>query len=262
VSDAAPTPALRATIVSLFPESLHGVWQASILGRATRAGTLVVDDVQIRDFAEDKHRTVDDTPAGGGPGMIMRADVVERALQAASAAHAGREQRTLLLDAAGSRFDNEAAERLAGYEHLVLLCGRYEGVDARVHDLVDEVLCVGDFVLTGGELAAAIVVDAVARHVPGVLGNASSADDESHRRGLLEHRQYTRPIAHGGASGDHARIARARRKDALARTRQARPDLWERYSATADDERLLRDDGVPTLEPTREASPAETGGEA
>lgn len=249
---------LRVTLVSLFPESVGGVFSSSILGRAQTSGTLVVEEVQIRDFATDKHRTVDDTPSGGGPGMIMRVDVVGRAIEAAVERGGDAKTRTILLDAAGDRFTNADAERLAGYEHLVLVCGRYEGVDARVHTRVDEVLTIGDFVLTGGELAAAVVVDAVARHVPGVLGNAASAEEESHKRGLLEHRQYTRPTEDAGlaipevlTSGDHKKIEQARRKDALLRTRQQRPDLFAAYELSSKDEALLVDDRVPSLSPAQ-----------
>jgi tRNA (guanine37-N1)-methyltransferase len=258
-----PRAQLSATIVSLFPESLHAMWEASILGRARRDEKLVIDDVQIRDFATDKHRNVDDTPSGGGAGLVMRPDVlagaIEHACERDEARGAGRRRRVVLLDAAGHRFTQEDARRLASYDHLVLVCGRYEGVDARVHTLVDEALCIGDYVLTGGELGAAVILDATARHVPGVLGNEASSEEESHEDGLLEHRQYTRPNVFRGLgvpdvlrSGDHKKVARARRKDALLRTRKRRPDLWQKKRVTDDDERLLVDEGVPLLDPVPE----------
>lgn len=251
---------LQATIVSLFPESLHGVWDASILGRARKAGVLAVDDVQIRDFATDKHRSVDDSPSGGGPGQVMRVDVVVGAIREAirrdEARGAGRRRRVVLLDAAGKRFTQEDADRLAGYDHLVLVCGRYEGIDARVERYVDESLAIGDYVLTGGELAAAVVLDATCRNLPGALGNESSSAEESHKHKRLEHRQYTRPNEYEGRlvpgvllSGDHARIAKARKKDALVRTRARRPDLLMEQPLDDEERRLLDDERVPDLAP-------------
>lgn len=255
---------IRATVVSLFPESLHGIWDASILARARKAGLLEIDDVQIRDFATDKHKTVDDSPSGGGPGLVMRADVVTAALREAvrrdEALGAGRSRRVIFLDAAGKRFTQDDAARLATYDHLVLLCGRYEGIDARVEAHVEEAISIGDYVLTGGELAAAVVLDATVREVPGVLGNEASAAEESHRHSRLEHRQYTRPNELEGRrvpevllSGDHGRIALARKKDGLARTLQRRRDLLVARPLDEEERRLLADDRVPTLEPGEEA---------
>lgn len=255
--------ALQATIVSLFPESLHGVWDASILGRARKAGVLAVDDVQIRDFATDKHKNVDDSPSGGGPGLVMRVDVVVAAVREAvrrdEERGAGRRRRVVLLDAAGKRFTQEDAERLAGFDHLVLVCGRYEGIDARVERYVDESLAIGDYVLTGGELAAAVVLDATCRNVPGALGNESSSEVESHKRKRLEHRQYTRPNEYEGRlvpgvllSGDHGRIEKARKKDSLLRTRERRPDLLLEAPLDDDERRLLDDARVPDLAPVEE----------
>lgn len=225
---------LTATFVSLFPDSVRSHTDTSILGRAQKSGRLAVKGVQIRDFATDKHRTVDDTPCGGGAGLVMRVDVVRAAIDAALEDSPVPRARTrvIALDPTGVRFDNAQAKRLGQYAHLVFVCGRYEGFDARVYDAIDEAVSIGDFVLTGGELAATVVLDAVARFVPGVLGNAASHVDESHAAGLLEHRQYTRPVTHDGAtvpavllSGNHAAIAEARAADALHRTRLHRPDL-------------------------------------
>lgn len=255
---------LQATLVSLFPESLHGIWDASILGRARKAGVIDIDDVQIRDFASDKHRSVDDSPSGGGPGLVMRADVVVSAIreavrrdeERASEAGAERRRRIVLLDAAGERFTQKDAERLAAYDHLVLVCGRYEGIDARVERYVDEALAIGDYVLTGGELAAAVVLDAVCRNLPGALGNEASSEEESHKDKRLEHRQYTRPNELEGLrvpdvllSGDHGRIAKARKKDALLRTRDRRPDLLDQAPLNDDERSLLEDARVPSLAP-------------
>ena len=246
----------RASVLTLFPDSIRSIVDASILGRAQKGGILEVEGVDVRAFAQDKHKTVDDSPCGGGPGMILRVDVVHRALQDAIARAGERRRRVVLLDAAGAAFKQADARRLATYEHLVLVCGRYEGVDARVAAYVDEAVSIGDYVLTGGELAALVVLDATARHLPGVLGNEASRGDESFEQGLLEHRQYTRPIEYDGRavppvllSGNHRDVARARRKDALARTASLRPDLYARHARTKDDEKILADDRVPTLEP-------------
>jgi tRNA (guanine37-N1)-methyltransferase len=254
---------LHATIVALFPEIVTHACDASILGRAARAGTLCVQELQLRDFALDKHRKVDDTPSGGGPGLVMKIDVVTGALRAAlrqdEAAHGpGRRRRIVMMDAGGARFTQDDARRLATYDHLVLLCGRYEGIDARVHEYVDERISIGDFVLTGGELAAAVVLDATAREVAGVLGNDASRDEESHSAGRLEYRQYTRPNLFEGRGvpevllgGDHGRIAKARAKDGLRLTQSLRPDLLATNPLTTAEEKLLQDNRIPTLEPVR-----------
>lgn len=251
-----------ATFVTLFPEAVRSYTSSSILGRAQKADRLVVDDVQIRDFALDKHKNVDDSPCGGGPGLVMRIDVVERALHAAierdeEAAGTPRRHRVVLFDAAGKTFTQADAERLATYDHVVFLCGRYEGIDARIHDVVDERISIGDFVLTGGEVAGMVVLDATARCLPGVLGNDASAVDESFENGLLEHRQYTRPITHNGrsvpevlTSGNHGLIDKARRKDQLLRTQRLRPDLFADVELDKKTQKLLKDDRVPSLSPT------------
>lgn len=250
-----------ASIVALFPEIVSSAAEASILGRAARAGALQVDPVQVRDYATDKHRNVDDTPSGGGPGLVMKIDVVVGAIRDAirrdeETFGEGRRRRVVLLDAAGARFTQDEARRLAGYDHLVLVCGRYEGIDARVRGYVDELISIGDYVLTGGELAAAVVLDATARELPGVLGNEASRAEESHAAGLLEYRQYTRPNEFEGKrvpkvllSGDHGNIARARKKDALLVTRALRPDLYARHGLSDDERRLLEDERVPDLAP-------------
>lgn len=259
----AETPRLVASVVALFPESLRSFVGASILGRAIAKGALAVEEVQIRDFATDKHRTVDDTPSGGGPGLVLRVDVVVAAIREAirrdEERGGERRRRVVLLDPAGAPFTQKDAIRLAGHDHLVLVCGRYEGIDARARAFVDEILSIGDYVLTGGELAAAVVLDATARELPGVLGNEASALEESHREGILEHRQYTRPNAFEGLgvppillSGDHGAIRKARRKDALVQTKERRPDLFAKLELSEEDRRLLDDERVPLLGPTKE----------
>lgn len=254
-------PRLAVSIVALFPEIVTAAAEASILGRAAHRGALVVEATQLRDFATDKHRTVDDTPYGGGPGLVLKVDVIVTALREAvrrdeAAFGPGRRRRVVLLDAGGARFDQGHARRLAGYEHLILLCGRYEGVDARVRAYVDELLSIGDYVLTGGELAAAVVLDATAREVPGVLGNESSRAEESHAHSRLEYRQYTRPSHFEGRkippvllSGDHGTIAKARLKDALLATERVRPDLLSSVPLTDEERRVLLDARVPDLSP-------------
>ncbi|MBF0424559.1 MAG: tRNA (guanosine(37)-N1)-methyltransferase TrmD [Magnetococcales bacterium] len=221
---------LDVAILTLFPEMFSGVFAASILGRARGRGLLDVRLVQIRDFAGGRQRQVDDTPYGGGPGMVLRADVLDRAL---THALVGGPARVVMLTPQGAPFDQKAAERLAQEPRLVLVCGHYEGIDERFTDArVDEEISLGDFVLTGGEIAAMAVVDAVARLLPGVLGDAASAASDSFCHGLLDHPHYTRPEAWAGRpvppvlrSGNHGAVAAWRRRQALLRTIIRRPDL-------------------------------------
>ncbi len=243
----------RYSVVGLFPELVRAAAETSVLGRAKADGRFVLDEVRLRDFATDKHHTVDDTPAGGGPGLVMKIDVVAAAIAHAKGLGQGR-QRVVLMSAAGGRFDDAAASRLAGYDHVVFVCGRFEGIDARVAAYVDEALSIGDYVLTGGELAASVMLDAVLRKVPDVLGNEQSAATESHVAPRLEHRQYTRPVVYEGRaippvlmSGHHGRIEQARKKDGLVETAAHRPDLLARAPLSDAERRLLDDDRVETL---------------
>ncbi|OSM01962.1 tRNA (guanosine(37)-N1)-methyltransferase TrmD [Magnetofaba australis] len=232
------------TILTLFPE-MFAPLEHSILKRARDDGKLALNLIQIRDFATDRHRRVDDAPFGGGPGMVMKPDVLERALDAAVVAQG--KGRVIYLSPQGPKFDQATATRLAGEEHLILLCGHYEGLDERfVAQRVDEELSLGDFVLTGGEIPAMAVVDAVARLIPGVLGDAQSAAEDSFVEGLLDHPHYTRPahwapLSEEGVesgreeaiipvpdvlrSGDHGAVAQWRRRQALLRTLIRRPEL-------------------------------------
>jgi tRNA (guanine37-N1)-methyltransferase len=262
---------MRATFVTLFPEMVLPVVQASILGRAGRtdgahAAALDVGCVQLRDFSTNKHRTVDEPPAGGGAGMVLRVDVVVPAVRhaLAQAPHSTPERtRVVFFDARGDVFDQRRARNYAAtLDHLVLVCGRYEGFDHRAlvsdYGVAVDVISLGDFVLTGGELPALVVVDAVTRLLPGVLGNAASAVHESHGDDrLLEHRQYTRPVVFEGkalppvlSSGNHRNIAQARQRDSLLLTRALRPDLFVRRHRARGIDRLLVDARVPALEPT------------
>jgi tRNA (guanine37-N1)-methyltransferase len=221
----------RIDVVTIFPEFFSGMLGASLLGKAIARGDLEVGLHQLRDWARDKHRTVDDTPYGGGRGMVMKIEPLVAAIEAVSRPGAIR----ILMSARGRRFTQARAWELANAERpIVLVCGRYEGVDERIVDHVDEQLCIGDYVLSGGEVAAAVVIDAVARLVPGVVGNRESLVEESFAEGLLEYPQYTRPETFRGArvpevllSGHHGDVARWRREQALAATRAVRPDLLE-----------------------------------
>ncbi len=209
-----------------------------MLGRAIRSGHIQVSVSDIRDHAVGRHRQADDTPYGGGAGMVMKVDVVAKAIGAVRRP----QSRVVLMSPAGQRLNQAKVRELAEVDHLVLVCGHYEGVDARVREYVDEELSIGDYVLTGGELAALVVVDAVARMVPGVLGNSQSALDESFSSDRLEYPQYTRPVEYEGRtvpevlrSGDHKAIADWRRRQSDELTRDKRPDLFS-SSRDVDDE--------------------------
>ncbi len=229
---------MRVDLLSLFPQMFAPVLGESILGRAQNAGLLTLNCVDIRDFTEDRHRTVDDAPYGGGAGMVMKVDVVVRAIEAVVGDEGGpAEGRVIaLMSAAGQRFEQATAHRLAGLRHLVLVAGHYEGVDARVEDYVDALLSIGDYVLTGGELAAMVVVDAVARLLPGVVGNHRSIENESHEQPRLEYPQFTRPLEFAGdevpavlRSGNHAHIAAWRQQRSVELTLERRPDLVQQH---------------------------------
>lgn len=221
----------RATVLTLYPEMFPGHLGMSLAGKALEAGTWSLETVQIRDFAEGKHRNVDDTPAGGGAGMVMRPDVLARAIDAASPE--GDTRPRLLMSPRGEPLTQAFARELAAGKGTVIVCGRFEGVDERVIEArgLREV-SVGDYILSGGEPAALTLLDAVVRLLPGVMGNEASGDEESFEHGLLEHPHYTRPQEWEGrtipevlTSGNHARIARWQREQAEKLTRERRPDL-------------------------------------
>jgi tRNA (guanine37-N1)-methyltransferase len=244
---------LEFHVVTLFPELFAGFLEASLVGKAIKSGLISIRLVDLRGYTHDKHRTVDDAPYGGGSGMVMKTAPILEALAAAPPAH------RVLLTPQGTPFAQAKARELAARPSLLLFCGRYEGVDERVRRLFDEEVSLGDFVLNGGEVAAMAVVEAVSRLVPGVLGNAESIVEESFTAGLLEYPQYTRPEVVNGErvpdvllSGDHGRVARWRRGQALLRTRQRRPDLFARLELGADDLRALE-------EAAREAAGGEEG---
>jgi len=239
---ASPTPTLRIDILTIFPALVEDWLDASLIGRARRAGLLDLRVHDLRSAATDPHRSVDDAPFGGGPGMVMAPQPLFAAVEAVEPPRP-----LFLLTPSGRRFDQAMAGELAATASFSLLCGRYEGVDQRVVDhLCDGQLSLGDFVLAGGELAALAVVEAVARVVPGVTGNPDSTGEESFVDGLLEYPQYTRPAVFRGwsvpevlRSGDHARIARWRRAQALASTQALRPDLIAARGGLSDEERRL-----------------------
>ena len=236
---------MKFTVVTILPELIEPALVAGVVGRAREAGVIAVSTVNPRDFTTDRHRTVDDTPYGGGPGMVMKAEPLLAAIR--QAAPPTEPAHRILLSPAGRPLTQARVRELAALPHLVLVCGRYEGIDERVLELaIDEEVSLGDYVLSGGELGALVIIDAVARLVPGVLGEATSADEESHSAGLLEYPQYTRPPVVEGlnvpavlSSGNHAAIARWRREQSLARTSSRRPDLWSRFSPAKPDRPLL-----------------------
>ncbi len=234
-------------MVTIFPRMLEAPLAEGIVQRAREAGLAEIGVHDLRDFTEDRHRTVDGAPFGGGPGRVMKAEPFFRALEAVRAD--GPAAAVVLLSPRGRRFDQETARRYAGLERLVLLCGRYEGIDERVGQvLADEELSLGDFVLTGGETAALAVIEAVVRLIPGALGDEGSAESDSFEGSLLDWPHYTRPAAWRGEevpgvllSGDHGRIRRWRRKQALRATRARRPELLGTAPLTAEDRALLRE---------------------
>ncbi len=237
------------SVITIHPELIDGGLAAGVVGRARAAGALTVATVNPRDFTKDRHRSVDDTPYGGGPGMVMRCEPLAAAIEHAAGLVPDAPAHRILLSPAGAPLTQARVRALAALPHLVLVCGRYEGVDQRVVDaLIDEEISLGDFVLSGGELGALAVIDAVARLQPGVLGAASSVDDESFSAALLEYPQYTRPVEFRGAAvpailqgGNHEAIRRWRRQQALRRTAVRRPDLLARHIFTAEDDKLARD---------------------
>jgi len=246
---------MQIEVFTLFPAMFDGYLQESILKRAQQAGLLTVRLHNIRDWAADKHHITDEAPYGGGGGMVMKPEpifaAVESVLQISNLksqiSDSKHQTPIILLSPTGRKFTQSIAKELAQHEHLAFICGRYEGVDERVrgHLATDE-LSIGDYVLTGGELPAMAVIDAIARHIPGVLGAENAAEDDSHATGLLEYPHYTRPPKFRGwavpeilQSGDHAKIARWRREQSLRRTWQLRPDLLLTAELSEADRRFL-----------------------
>ncbi|HET7645242.1 MAG TPA: tRNA (guanosine(37)-N1)-methyltransferase TrmD [Candidatus Limnocylindria bacterium] len=232
---------MRIDVVTLFPELIEPALRTSIIGRAAESGRVEFGIHDLRDHGLGRHRSVDDYPYGGGAGMVMRPEPLFAAIQPLRDAGA----HVVLMDAAGERLTDALARELAGVQHLALVCGRYEGVDERVRTLVDREVSIGDYVVTGGELPALVVVDAVVRLVPGVIAEASHVDD-SYASGLLEYPQYTRPETFRDLavppvllSGNHGEVERWRRREGLRRTLERRPDLLDGAELSDEDRRFL-----------------------
>lgn len=235
---------MRFVVLTLFPDVVASYAAAGVLGKAVERGAVEVEAIDIRDFTDDKYRSVDDEPFGGGAGMVMKPEPVARAIEAA-----GEVDRRVLLTPSGRPFTQDDAVAWSKLDSLLLLCGRYEGIDQRIRDrYVDDAVSIGDYVLSGGELGALVVLDATMRLRPGVLGNVDSLAHESYNEGLLEHPHYTRPSEWRGApvpevllSGHHARIAEWRRRASLQRTARLRPDLLKAASLTPQEQSFLLD---------------------
>jgi tRNA (guanine37-N1)-methyltransferase len=241
-------------VVTIFRSMIEPPLAAGVLGRAIERGTLDVKVHDLRDFTTDRHRVVDDVPYGGGPGMVLKPEPLFRALDAIEADRGGS-LTVVLTSPQGSRFTQAEAQRLSRVEHLVLLCGRYEGVDERVRERVTEEISIGDYVLSGGELPALVILDAVGRLVPGVVGDEQSVAEDSFSRGLLDFPQYTRPAEVRGPdrsapalkvpdvllSGHHAEIRRWRKREAVSRTLERRPDLLAGADLDEEEQEILRE---------------------
>lgn len=251
---------MQFDIVTIFPRMIEGALAEGILGRAIAQGLLRVGVTDLRDYTDDRHRSVDDVPYGGGPGMVLKPEPLFRAVEAviAQRAQRGEARSIVLVSPQGRRFTQAEAGRLAALDHVVILCGRYEGVDDRVREfLATEELSVGDYVLSGGELPALVIVDAVARLIPGVVGDEGSVEAESFERGLLDFPQYTRPASFRGlnvpdvlVSGHHAEIRRWRKRQAVERTVARRPELLAQAALDEEEREILKE-----LLKSHEASP-------
>lgn len=234
------------SVLTLFPGIFDSPLKESIIKKAVEAGIIRFNIINIRDFAEDTHRTCDDSPYGGGPGMVMKIEPIYKAMGHVEKG-LGRPH-YILLTPQGRVFSQYTATRLAKRPHLCLICGRYEGIDERIIELVDEEISIGDYILSGGEVSALVLIDAIARLIPGVLGNAASPMDESLEESLLEYPQYTRPESFMGMdvpgvllSGNHEEIRRWRRKESIRKTIIRRPDLIERFKPNKEDEIFIRE---------------------
>ncbi len=238
---------LRIDVITLFPEVIEAGTRYSIVGRAQERGLVAIRAIQLRDFATDKHRTVDDEPYGGGAGLVMKPEPIFRAVEFCTPEPRGA--RIILLEPQGRLYTQAMARELAQAEHLIIICGHYEGVDARVREhLATDTLSIGDFVLTGGELPALVIIDSVVRLLPGAIHSPESLLQDSFSDGLLGYPQYTRPEEFRGwrvppvlLSGNHGAIARWRRREQLRLTRMLRPDLFARAYLTRQDVELLRE---------------------
>ena len=239
---------MRIDVLTLFPRMFEGPLGESIIGKAREKGLLEINVSNFRDYSDNKHQTVDDYPYGGGAGMLLKVQPVYDNIKAIEAAAPETKKRVILLDPAGKPFDQKMAEEFSIEEHLVFICGHYEGYDERIRSLVTDEVSLGDYVLTGGELGAMVMIDATVRLLPEVLGNQTSAQTDSHSTGLLEHPQYTRPAEFKGMkvpevlmNGNHKLIEQWQLKESLRRTYQRRPDMLETYPLTAEMQKLLKE---------------------
>lgn len=244
-----PTPGVRFHVLTLFPGMFEGPFSESIIARARRNGLVEISVYGLRDYALDRHRTVDDYPFGGGGGMVMKPEPLFEGVESVRAtASVGEDAPTVLLSAQGRTLTQSVVEELAGHREMLLVCGRYDGVDERVGEyLATDEISVGDYVLGGGELAAMVVIEAVCRLIPGVVGSIESVQDDSFTTGLLQHPQYTRPDDFRGwavpdvlTSGNHAEIDRWRREESLRRTYGRRPELLDSAELSDDDRSFLK----------------------
>lgn len=234
--------------MTIFPELFNAILGESIIGRAQENNIICINAVNIRDFSKDKHKKTDDYPYGGGNGLVMTAQPIYDAYMSIVEG-LDYKPHVIYMSPQGRVLDQKLVEEMSRYKHLVLLCGHYEGVDERIlEEIVDEEISIGDFVLTGGEMPAMVLIDAVSRTIPGVLSNEDSYNDESHCGGLLEYPQYTRPAEFKGrsvpdilTSGHHANINKWRRQQSLVRTYRKRPDLFEKLEMSKEDSKLLDD---------------------
>ncbi|MFB8725478.1 tRNA (guanosine(37)-N1)-methyltransferase TrmD [Enterococcus casseliflavus] len=239
---------MRIDVLTLFPRMFEGPLGESIIGKAREKGLLEINVSNFRDYSDNKHQTVDDYPYGGGAGMLLKIQPVYDNIKAIEEATPETKKRVILLDPAGKPFDQKMAEEFSTEEHLVFICGHYEGYDERIRSLVTDEVSLGDYVLTGGELGAMVMIDATVRLLPEVLGNQTSAQTDSHSTGLLEHPQYTRPAEFKGMkvpevlmNGNHKLIEQWQLKESLRRTYQRRPDMLETYPLTAEMQKLLKE---------------------
>ncbi|MGX7238473.1 tRNA (guanosine(37)-N1)-methyltransferase TrmD [Enterococcus phoeniculicola] len=239
---------MRIDILTLFPRMFEGPMGESIIGKAVEKNLLEINVSNFREFSDNKHQAVDDYPYGGGAGMLLKVQPIYDNLKAIDQETSAAQKRVILLDPAGKPFDQKMAEEFSSEEHLVFICGHYEGYDERIRSLVTDEVSLGDYVLTGGELGAMVMIDATVRLLPDVLGNNTSAQTDSHSTGLLEHPQYTRPAEFNGmkvpevlTNGNHKLIAQWQLKESLRRTYLRRPDMLEKLKMTDEMKKLLEE---------------------
>ncbi|MEI6056204.1 MAG: tRNA (guanosine(37)-N1)-methyltransferase TrmD [Lentisphaerota bacterium] len=224
---------MQIDIITLFPDVFFGPFAESIIARAIKDNLIVINTVNLRDFTQDKHRTVDDTPYGGGPGMLMMVDPLCKAIESCKK----QDSLVVLTSPRGETFNQQMARELSSIKHLIIVCGHYEGVDERVRELfIDKEISIGDYVLTSGNIPAMVIVDSIARLLPGVLGDDSSSEEESFTNDLLEYQQYTRPLEYRGLkvpdillSGNHKKIREWRKEQSILKTKESRKDLYEKF---------------------------------